>query len=175
MKILLVTLFFTAFLACNDKNKMKEISNQTAYRSDLKGTWKAVGIFLSDANAGICYGDKPNRDITFNFPDQLADDKIGYQFSGNGPVNQYFGKITVNSYDASAKNGKISIANLGSTKMAGSPEMMTCEQNFFTFLGEATSFEITNDTPAMLHIGKLKEANSAPRDGGTFIIFEKIQ
>lgn len=58
------------------------------------------------------------------------------QASGNGGVNSFSG-----TYEASA--GKISFGPLAATEMAGPPEAMEQEQNFFAALAETRGFETT--------------------------------
>ncbi len=149
----------------NDLNKLK----------NLTGKWKAVSLFLSDANTGVCYENKTARDVTFEFSNKISDEKGNYTFSGSAPVNQYFGKIKLLSFDEKTNIGKIEISNIGGTKMAGSPEMMDCEQSFYTLLAESTGYQLFENEPSRLIIGRLKEPNSNPRDGGTYYIFEKMK
>lgn len=167
-------LFISLILACSKENITTENSSEELYSKALKGKWKAVSLFLSDASTGVCHQNKPNKDITFEFDNQLNEDKTSFSFSGQAPVNRYFGTIVFNSFDASTSVGKITIKGFGGTKMAGSPEMMDCEQNFYTMLAESTDFQLFADDPKRLIIGRLRDANSHPRDGGTYYVFEKL-
>lgn len=161
-------------LACTKENITTENSNDEMYSKALVGKWKAVSLFLSDATTGVCHQNKPNKDITFEFDNQINEDKTSFSFSGQAPVNRYFGNITFKGYDSEKKKGSIKITGLGGTKMAGSPEMMDCEQNFYAMISESTGFQLFADDPNRLHIGRLKDENSHPRDGGTYYVFERI-
>ena len=169
---LLNTFFIFALIASCSNEKL--ISDSEKKPIELIGKWKAVSLFLSDATTGVCHADIPNRDITIEFINELADDKKSFKVAGSSTVNSYFATITINSFIDSEKKASISVNSIGSTKMAGSPEMMNCEQNYFQFLTESTGIQIFTDKPNRLHIGRLKEADSNPRDGGTFYVFEKL-
>jgi META domain len=175
MKIWSLLLIFTWFLNCKNDNVIDEGGNGAKIPVELLGKWKAVSLFLSDASTGVCHGNTPTKDITIEFKSNLADDNVSYQVAGSGTVNTYFTSITFNSYNSSEKKASIKVNSIVSTKMAGSPEMMDCEQNYYTFLAESTGIEFFADSPNILHIGRLKEPNSNPRDGGTFYVFEKIK
>lgn len=61
------------------------------------------------------------------------------KFAGQAPVNRYFGQIKVE--EKTLKTGPI-----GSTMMAGPPESMQAEQQYFQALGEnVKSVNIEND------------------------------
>ncbi len=175
MKTLLISLLLGLIGSCANDKSIAENTSETKNQEILVGKWKAVSLFLSDASTGVCHQNKPTKDITFEFNNLKTEDQKGYQFSGSGPVNQYFGTITFLSFDETKNQGKIAISTLGSTKMAGSPEMMDCEQNYFTMLGESTGFQWFADEPNRIIIGKLKTEDSHPRDGGTYFVFEKIK
>ena len=157
----------------NDKSIAENDSTQ--YNNLLIGKWKAVSLFLSDASTGVCHQEKLNKEVTFEFNGELKEDKISYSFGGDAPVNRYFGSITFNSFDEKTNIGKITIQSLGGTKMAGSPEMMTCEQNFYNMMSESTGFQLFKENPNRLHIGRIKENDAPSRDGGTYYVFEKIK
>jgi heat shock protein HslJ len=174
MKALIIFFIISMVASCTKEPITTENKDEAVYLKGLTGKWKAVSLFLSDATTGVCHMDKPNKDITFEFGKVASEDKTGYTINGQGPVNSYFGKITFASFDETKQQGKITISSLGSTKMAGSPEMMACEQNFFTMLSESTGFQLYDENPKRLIIGKLRDENSHPRDGGTYFVFEKI-
>lgn len=57
------------------------------------------------------------------------------KFAGQAPVNRYFGQIKV--------DGKsISIGPVGSTMMAGPPELMDAERDFFKVLNDVKSIGV---------------------------------
>jgi heat shock protein HslJ len=66
--------------------------------------------------------------------------------SGTSFVNNYFGSFTAEA-DAS-----ISFSQVGSTMMAGSPELMQSEKTYFSLLGQVDRFKVAGDTLA-LHRG----------------------
>lgn len=60
---------------------------------------------------------------------------------GQGPVNRYFGAISRPSDGSILWQGA-----LGSTRMAGSPEAMTLESEFFRSLIQTTEVKVTVDS-----------------------------
>jgi heat shock protein HslJ len=60
--------------------------------------------------------------------------------SGTSFVNNYFGSFTAEA------DGSISFAHVGSSMMAGSPEQMEAEQNYFSLLGQVDRFMVAGDT-----------------------------
>jgi META domain len=171
----LLTFFIIGVIASCSKDKIgTENMSDSKTKALLVGKWKAVSLFLSDASTGVCHQEKTGRDITFEFKNELAADKISYTFNGTAPVNSYFGNISFISFDENTNTAKIKVNTIGGTKMAGSPEMMACEQNYYTMLSESTGFQLFADDPNRLIIGKLRDENSHPRDGGTYYVFEKI-
>jgi META domain len=172
----IVILFIIGFIgSCANEKPLSENTAEQKGIIMLEGKWKAVSLFLSDASTGVCHQEKLGRDVTFEFTNKITDDKISYQFSGQAPVNRYFGSLVLNNFDEKTLTGKISIKGIGGTKMAGSPEMMDCEQNFYTMLGNSTGFQLFADDPSRLIIGALRDEKSHPRDGGTYYVFEKIK
>ncbi len=57
------------------------------------------------------------------------------KFSGQAPVNRYFGQI--NLQDKSFKTGPV-----GSTMMAGPPELMGAERDFFAVINDVRSVDV---------------------------------
>lgn len=175
MKITIILAIIGLIGSCASDKAITENQAEITYPSQLVGKWKAVSLFLSDASTGVCHQNKEEKEITFEFKNELSEDKISYTFYGSAPVNSYFGSVTFNGFDEKTKIGKITINTLGGTKMAGSAEMMNCEQNFYNMLNESTGFQLFTDDPNRLHIGKIKEEGGHPRDGGTYFVFEKIK
>lgn len=173
MVIKLINTFFIFALIASCSNE-KIMTDSEKMPSELIGKWKAVSLFLSDASTGVCHADTPSKDITIELSNELADDKKSYNVTGSSTVNSYFASITIKSIVDSEKKVNLIINTIGSTKMAGSPEMMNCEQNYFQLLSESTGIQFFADKPNRIHIGRLKEADSSPRDGGTYYVFEKL-
>ena len=175
MKTLCLLFIISMIASCGKDKIITENTDEAKLNIALIGKWKAVSLFLSDASTGVCHQNTSNKDIIFEFKNELTEDKIGYNFYGNGPVNNYFGSFSMVSLDETNKIGKIKVGLLGSTKMAGSPEMMECELNLFTMLRESTGFQLFEDDPNRLIIGRLKDKDSHPRDGGTYFVFERVK
>jgi heat shock protein HslJ len=169
MKLLTTILALTYMVSCQDNNPSNE---QTAANPNtiLNGKWVAKSLFLSDATTGVCHQDKPDQPITIeftvaeSFPEQ-------YKIQGTGSINSYFSDYQVLSYDKTTGIGKLKIGSIGASKKGGSPEMMQCEQSYFSFLTESTGFQLDNNS---LKIGRIKEPSSTPtRDGGHYYYFER--
>ncbi len=146
---------------------------QSDTANDLSGTWVLKNVFLSDAYDSPCGWEAgEHADITLNLTTEKteeADDT--YRLSGKSAVNQYFGTYQIISFDKETKIGKIKISTLGSTKMAGPEPLMRCETRLFDFLVNAT--DIAVDDEKKLRIGNFRKPDSHPRDGGTYLIYEK--
>lgn len=82
--------------------------------SDVAGKWQLLTLDGKAMNA--------NTVVSL---DIQADGK----FSGKTPVNRYFGQIKV-------EGDTIKIGPVGSTMMAGPPEQMDLEQDYFKALGD---------------------------------------
>jgi hypothetical protein len=164
LRISLILIVFMMSFSC----KKSEIIETPAAISTLVGKWKLTGILLGDAIAIPCYGNTPTRDITLEFTANPSGVNNLFSLSGQAPVNDYFG-----SYEADSK-GVIKISSVGGTKRAGSPEMMECEINYYTFLTDAQAYRIvqiqTNPVITVLELGVFRDK---PRDKGTYLIFEK--
>jgi len=57
------------------------------------------------------------------------------EVSGQAPVNSYFGPFTA------AEDGSLTFGPLARTEMAGSPEVMRAEDEFFERMGRVTAFD----------------------------------
>jgi hypothetical protein len=156
-------IFLTAF-SCK-----KEETLQTATISTIVGKWKLTGIFLGDALDRPCNVNTPERDIILELTDNQLDNSNFMKLTGQSVVNNYFG-----SYEAKS-DGTIKITQIGSTKKGGSPEMMQCEAGYYEHLAmtEAYKFFVL-DGRIILQLGRFKKDDSPSRDGGTYLIFEKI-
>lgn len=60
------------------------------------------------------------------------------KFSGHAGVNSYFGSYQIRR--GSGPRGEIAISEIGSTKMAGAPELMQQEQRYLDALRQATLY-----------------------------------
>ncbi|HJJ42839.1 MAG TPA: META domain-containing protein [Methanocorpusculum sp.] len=67
---------------------------------------------------------------------EITDSKI----SGNSGVNLYFGSISFDS------QGKLTISDIGSTKMSGPDHLMTQEQEYYNALNNVTGYKIVDGT-----------------------------
>lgn len=149
-----------------------EIENAQNQTPDIKGEYIYKYRFLGDAIDTPCgYAVTNVRDLTLKI-EENTEDKNSYRISGNSAVNMLSGYLTITGYDSKMGIGTIKIGQLGSTKMAGPPELMQCEQAYFDMLNEAPEFRVQE---GKLHIGRFKKDDIPSRDGGTYMIFEKIK
>ena len=143
-------------------------------KPEILGKWVLKQKFLGDAIDTPCgYAVKYANDITLEITDnaESADSKE-LKMSGNSTVNLYFGGITITGFDEKTGIGTMKIGALGSTKMAGPPELMDCETNYFNMLNESSEFRIQD---GQLQIGRFKKDTTPSRDGGTYFIYEKAK
>ncbi len=140
----------------------------------LKGKWKLTGILLGDVIDQPCAGTSDNRDITLEI---AADSLNTFKITGQSAVNYYFATAKITAFDTNTQKGQLSIAQLGSTKIAGSQLMNECENRYYTLLGIAKDFRLIQNTAgkAVLHLGEIKENTKPTLDNGTYFIFEKVQ
>ncbi len=139
------------------------ISNSNA----VVGKWRLTGIFQGDVISRPCIVNTSGSDITLEITDNQSN---GSNFSGQSVVNDYLG-----NYEAKA-DGTFKIKELGSTKKAGTSEMMQCEGNYFEYLRMAEGYKILSDSgKTILQLGIFKKPNSEWYDGGTYLIYERIK
>lgn len=62
------------------------------------------------------------------------------QATGGSFVNSYFGPFSA------AADGSISFGQMGSTRMAGSPQLMQMEDKYFSLLEQVNRFAVAGDT-----------------------------
>lgn len=142
--------------------------------SQIIGKWVLKNRFLGDAIDTPCgYAVKNARDITLEIADntESSDSKV-LRMTGNSAVNMYFGDLTITGFDQTTGIGTMKISTLGSTKMAGEPELMECETGYFNMLNESAEFRVQN---GQLHVGRFKKDTTPSRDGGTYFIYEKAK
>ncbi len=159
-----------AFNACD--------SAQVETENKLAGDWVLTNVFLGDAIDTPCgYTTKLDKTMTIQFDTKKLENESSPTFSvsGQSAVNRFFSSYSILSFDSGTGRGKIKMGVVGGTKMAGPAELMDCESRYYSFIQEAESFEVLKDgDKTLLHLGRLKEPNSAPsRDGGTYLVFEK--
>lgn len=163
-KILLVFtgLFFLNLTSCEDSTLRAE--------NDFEGTWIFKEFFLGDAIMMGCGWEAQNvRTMTLT----IEKDEGQFKISGSAPVNNYFGVFDLLSFDETTSQGKISLDPIGSTKMAGPEPLMQCETMYFQMLQEAGDIGLSET--GELQIGRFRTPESNPRDGGTFMVFEKAK
>ncbi|WP_207506025.1 META domain-containing protein [Telluribacter humicola] len=127
--VLSLGLLFMMGIACQPESVDADAqkSERLSANANLTGTWKFKH-----------FGDKAESpyEVTLEFKGQ-ADENGKLMLSGRSSVNHYFA-----AYQADASKNKLNIADLGSTRMAGSPEAMQFEQRYFELLKNAASYEI---------------------------------
>lgn len=121
MKTIIILLLLSVASSCGSGKSGKNINHSKA--EDLNGSWMlieidGVKVTLSDNNA----------DNVFL---SLGQQEGGLH--GQAWCNTYFGSYT-------ATDGKISIGNIGATRMAC--DQLMDEQNYFNILQKMTSFSI---------------------------------
>jgi heat shock protein HslJ len=163
-KILLVILLSLSFNmeSCKETNMQNE--------NGLIGDWLLDSVFLSDAIDSPCGWEAGQHEpLTF----EVTKEGESYSFSGNSAVNAFFGSLEILSFDEASRAGQLKVGPIGSTKKAGPPELMNCEQRYLGFMEGANDFSITD--AGELHLGNFRKPDSHPRDGGTYLIFKKTQ
>ena len=137
--------------------------------STLDGTWQLTGVFLSDALDQPCSnGVTPNNKMTLTF------DTENKKVNGTSSVNLLNGSFDFSIPSQTGEIGDISFNPLGSTKIGGSEEQLQCELRYFNMLQDAREFRIEqNGKVTTLHIGTLTVNGENPRDGGTYLVFQK--
>ncbi len=151
--------------------EIKAITN-----TQLEGEWILKNVFLGDAVDTPCGWEAgEHRDITINFTSGKSESNPELKsFNGQSAVNQFFGNYQITTYDNTTQTGTIKTSTLGSTKMAGPPELMQCETRLFDFLTNALDFGFEEiEGKSILKLGNFRKPDSHPRDGGTYLIFEK--
>lgn len=130
LKNILYFLVFMIILAGCTSTKVKTDSAATTYL----GTWQIDsfqidGIFQQIAISEITFEEVHGK---------------SYNIYGNSGVNSFFGEVKIDGSTLSVAD------NMGSTKMAGSPEAMEYEDNFLACLTSAEKIEITEEGNALI-------------------------
>jgi heat shock protein HslJ len=163
--ILTLFLLFAVTFSCKQTD-MVEIATPI---STISGKWKLIEIFKGDVIDRPCGINPPTRDITLEFTANPSGMDDLLSLSGQSTVNEYFG-----NYKADSK-GAIKITTLGGTKRGGSPEMMQCENNYYSLLAASEAYKIvqiqTNPVKTVLQLGVFR---NGIKDGGNYLIFEKV-
>lgn len=130
----------------NNGNAKAEVSKQNNENSnvnlkEIKNTsWKLVSISGEKIKVNEEF-----EGITLDFKENEID--------GNAGVNNYFGSFSLNS-------NKISFGSIGSTRMAGSPELLNLEMKYLKVLQGVTNYYFEND-------------NLVLKNGNESLVFEK--
>ncbi|MBP6385085.1 MAG: hypothetical protein KA313_04715 [Pseudarcicella sp.] len=146
----------------------------------LEGSWKLISIFLSDATAGPCIIDKPARDIILTFPKDTLLTKIPSLFNANlggqSVVNLYAGNYSLSGFDITTDSFDIKINAFLTTKVGGSETMTQCEQGYIERLNGAVNCKVIKpvEGKTLLYLGRFRKPTDHPRDGGLYMIYEKI-
>jgi heat shock protein HslJ len=155
---------FFSVISC-EKNEVNDVSKI----QDLEGKWILKGKFLGDAIDSPCgYAVKPQNEINLEL--KLSSSKDVIEINGKFPINSFFGSIKIMDKSSNPDIVFIKVESLGSTKMAGPEDQMTCETALFNFLNQAPEIRINDQ---QLQIGIFKKDNTPSRDGGTYLFFEK--
>ncbi|MFT6478049.1 MAG: heat shock protein HslJ [Spirosomataceae bacterium] len=167
MKYLLFILPFLLAMKCE--------TNDVNSKNELTGEWFVKQVFLGDVIDTPCgYEAKNAPQLTIKFSDEKNEAGM-LSFSGNSAVNSFFGTYKVTAFDESTGQGTVSFGLVGATKMAGPEELMACEGRFFSILEQTTDFSIFNENGKdTLRIGRFKKDDKPSRDGGTFLIMERL-
>ncbi|MCP9767780.1 META domain-containing protein [Lacihabitans sp. LS3-19] len=165
-------LFLLLFISLLKMESCTKVEVQAEIQTKIEGKWILKHKFLGDAIDTPCgYAVTNARDITLEISkDTESKEPNVYKISGNSAVNLYFGNLKINTTDAANGISTITIGQLGSTKMAGPPELMQCETGYFDLFNQSVEFRIENEH---LQIGVFKKDNTPSRDGGTYLIYEK--
>jgi heat shock protein HslJ len=164
IKILTIfsSLLFIQMLGCEDTSVQSP--------SKLEGKWLFKEFFLSDATMLGCGWEAEDvRPMTL----EITKEGKAYKLNGAAPVNNYFGEAELLSFDETTANGKVKIGPVGSTKMAGPEPLMQCETMYLQMLQEATDIGFRDSGELM--IGRFRTPESNPRDGGTYMVFERFK
>ncbi len=173
MKLIsIVILSILGMIASCEKNTV-ESSEPIDGIDGIIGKWQGKNIFLSDATTNICYETQNNRPFILTFNTEEIAGKKTIKLSGDAPINSFFGSLKSYSFNKENNFFNIEMGVLGSTKMAGPPDLMTCETTLFNFLNGSKNIQLSADGKT-LTIGNHRTKDSHPRDGGTYIIFEKL-
>jgi META domain len=163
----IISILFFQLLQMDACTKV-EISDDI--KSKLIGNWVLKGKFLGDAIDTPCgYATKNVGEITLIIEKDSEPNSL--KINGRSVVNLYNGSIKILSTDTAKNITYIKMGQLGSTKMAGSPEHMECETYLYNFLNEAPEIRIDDD--GSLNIGTFKKDNIPSRDNGTYLMYER--
>ncbi|SOE20924.1 META domain-containing protein [Spirosomataceae bacterium TFI 002] len=161
--ISLLSIFLFTYLSSCEENKLEN-------QESIEGTWIFKEFFLGDAiMLGCGWEAKDVRSMTL----KIEKDGDQLKISGSAPVNNYFGNFDLLSFDKTTSQGKVKVGPIGSTKMAGPEPVMQCETMFLQMLQEAGDIGFSDS--GELQIGRFRTAESNPRDGGTYMVFEKAK
>lgn len=78
---------------------------------------------------------------------------VTYQLAGRASVNQYFATASIGAGARYDTESQFSVSTIGATKMAGPPEAMAFETDYFQKLGKVERYELTNRNQLKLYYG----------------------
>lgn len=176
------------FTACKESDieemTEEELSSQKLTSlTELQGTWKLNVTLWGDALELPCYEsrgtkDSLSRDITLVLSKD-ATESSGQKININGqaPINLYTATAEILSYNSTDQEGTLSVSALGSTKIAGSNELLACESRFYKLIETAKNFRVITDKKGQktLYWGVINKSNSTLLYPGNYLIFEKVK
>lgn len=167
MKYLLFALPLLLAMTCE--------TNDVKPEDNLVGEWVVQQVFLGDVIDTPCgYEVTDARKLTLKFSNEKNSDNT-FSMTGSAAINSFFGAYEITTFDVATGQGTLSFGAIGATKMGGPAELMACENRFFGILERTSDFSIaTENGKQVLRIGTFKKDDKPSRDGGTFLIMEKI-
>ncbi len=137
MKKLTITLIISSLLmiACTEKNIEVADANLSALStSGLLGQWKFKG-YLD--------GKTPAYDVTLEFKDEEGKNTL----NGRSSVNFYFATFETNDLTKT-----MTVSEIGSTKIAGTPEANQFEMVYYERLKNITRYEFKTNNTLLLYL-----------------------
>ena len=130
MKTILALVAATLFIAasCNDKTNSK-ITPLSA--TSVAGTYQLVEPASKFKVTLVLTPDSASAEVT---------NRVAYQIGGRSSVNQYFATLT-----GSSASNEVQISAIGATKMAGSPDAMQFEIDYFKKLQAVKRYEVVDN------------------------------
>jgi heat shock protein HslJ len=130
MKTILALVAATLFIAasCNDKanSTMKPLS-----ATNVAGTYKLIKPASKFAVTLVLTPDSASSEVK---------NRVAFQIGGRSAVNQYFASLT-----GSSVSSEVQISTIGATKMAGSPDAMQFESDYFKKLQAVKKYEVVGN------------------------------
>lgn len=175
---ILVAVFSILLVSCQKNSVSPASQERNAYVSELKGSWKLNSVLMGDIMDLPCGMNTPSRgDLTLIANvDSASTSSEKFIINGQSAVNLYFASLEVLSYNQETLEGTLKISTLGSTKIAGTNEMNTCESRFYNILSSAKDYRfVKSEGKTFLHLGTFNKSSMPTFDAGTYLIFEKVK